>query len=292
MTMLSLPILDFKDFQDNFVNHFRPWQRSFQFWVFQLRVSLVKDVRKKEEMWERQHEFAAEKIYSMCADLGGFFLKVAQIIGKPDLAPAAWVRRLVTLCDQAPATPFGIVQHVHRARLKGDKNEIIVKVQHPGIQDLMMTDIHNLQAFALYVQKTDIMFDLYSVTKEMEKQDMITRELGIATLSKCENEQQELFRLAQRMFDTKLPPGVTMLQPFSEDSSLKKVAFQSFPEELFSVLRTVHLLRGLSVGLGLNYSCAEQWRPIAEEALYQAGRLKGDPSNLKKSNDKKIISLQ
>lgn len=34
----------------------------------------------------------------------------------------------------------------------------------------MMTDIHNLQAFALYMQKTDIKFDLYSLTKEMEKQ--------------------------------------------------------------------------------------------------------------------------
>ncbi|XP_057460084.1 protein ACTIVITY OF BC1 COMPLEX KINASE 8, chloroplastic isoform X2 [Actinidia eriantha] len=379
---------------------------------------------------------------------------IAQIIGKPDLAPAAWVRRLVTLCDQAPATPFDVVQavvegelgrsvdelferfdtdpigsasiaQVHRARLKGDKRDVVVKVQHPGIQDLMMTDIRNLQAFALYMQKTDIKFDLYSVTKEMEKQigyefdfkreadamerirhflhdnnkkplvgvprvirDMVTRrvlvmeymdgipilkvgdeiakrginpggkiataakqnilksltlaygqmilksgffhadphpgnilickgsevalldygqvkdlpndlrlgyaklvlaiadndllraaesyrELGIDTLSNCEDEQKELFKLAQTMFDTKLPPGVVMLQPFSEDSSIKKIAVQAFPEELFSVLRTVHLLRGLSVGLGINYSCAEQWRPIAEEALYLAGRLKG-----------------
>ncbi|KAJ6339642.1 hypothetical protein OIU77_007562 [Salix suchowensis] len=100
------------------------------------------------------------------------------------------------------------------------------------------------------------------------------RELGIDTVSKCENEQQELLRLAETMFDTKLPPGVSMLQPFSEDSSIKKISVEAFPEELFSVLRTVHLLRGLSVGLGINYSCAEQWRPIAEEALYHAGRLK------------------
>lgn len=28
------------------------------------------------------------------------------------MAPAAWVRRLVTLCDQAPATPFDVVQRV------------------------------------------------------------------------------------------------------------------------------------------------------------------------------------
>ncbi|XP_037496353.1 uncharacterized protein slr0889 isoform X3 [Jatropha curcas] len=459
------PPVDFKDIQDKLSFHFRPWQRSFQFWVravdvytgykvFQLRVSLVKDVQKQEAMWERQHELAADKIYAMCSDLGGFFLKIAQIIGKPDLAPAAWVRRLVTLCDRAPATPFDTVQlmlekelgrsvgemfesfdveplgsasiaQVHRARLKGGKSDIVVKVQHPGVQELMMTDIRNLQAFALYMQKTDIKFDLYSVTKEMEKQigyefdfireanamerirrflyennkrtpvvvprvlkDMVTRrvlmmeyidgipilnlgneiakrgidprgkvaaaakqnilksltlaygqmilksgffhadphpgnilickgsevalldygqvkdlpdslrlgyanlvlamadndpikasesyrELGIGTLSSCENELQELLKLAQTMFDTKLPPGVVMLQPFSEDSSIKKIAVEAFPEELFSVLRTVHLLRGLSVGLGINYSCAEQWRPIAEEALYLAGRLKG-----------------
>ncbi|XP_068303052.1 uncharacterized protein [Pyrus communis] len=465
--MLPLPPIDLKDVQQKLATHFRPWQRSFQFWVravdiytgykvFQLRVSLVKDAKKQEEMWERQHEFAAEKIYAMCSDLGGFFLKVAQIIGKPDLAPAAWVKRLVTLCDHAPATPFDAVQlmlemelgrnvgevferfdvdplgsasiaQVHRARLRGDKSDVVVKVQHPGVQDLMMTDIRNLQAFAFYIQKTDVKFDLYSVTKEMEKQigyefdfireadamekirrflyennkkspvlvprlirDIVTRrvlvmeyidgipilnlgdeivkrginpggkiaiaakqkilqsltlaygqmilktgffhadphpgnilickgsevalldygqvkdlpdelrlgyaslvlaiadgdpirasesyrELGIETLSKCENEQHELLKLAQTMFDTKLPPGVTMLQPFSEESSIKKIAVQAFPEELFSVLRTVHLLRGLSVGLGINYSCAEQWKPIAEEALFRAGRLKGRP---------------
>lgn len=38
--------------------------------------------------------------------------QIAQIIGKPDLAPAAWVKRLVTLCDRAPATPFGDIQHM------------------------------------------------------------------------------------------------------------------------------------------------------------------------------------
>lgn len=415
----------------------------------------MKDAQKQEAMWERQHELAADKIFSMCSDLGGFFLKIAQIIGKPDLAPAAWVKRLVTLCDQAPPTSYHTVKlvlenelgmsihdvfdrfdveplgsasiaQVHKARLKGDKSDVVVKVQHPGVQDLMMTDIRNLQAFALYMQKTDIKFDLYSVTKEMETQigyefdfmreasamekirtflykinrrapvlvprvirDMVTRkvlvmeyidgipimnlgdeiakrgvdphgkvaaaakqkilqsltlaygqmilksgffhadphpgnilickgsevalldygqvkdlpeqlrlgyanlvlaiadcdparasesyrELGIDTLSQCENEQQEMLKLAQTMFDTKLPPGVKMLQPFSEESSIKKIAVQAFPEELFSILRTVHLLRGLSVGLGINYSCAEQWRPIAEEALSQAGRFKGN----------------
>ncbi|XP_043706171.1 uncharacterized protein slr0889-like [Telopea speciosissima] len=463
---IKMPSLQLEDLRDKLSAHLRPWNRSFQFWiraadiyagykVFQFRVNLVKDVKKTEAMWESQHELAAEKIYSMCSELGGFFLKAAQIIGKPDLAPAAWVRRLVTLCDRAPATPFDTVQivlekefgqtvaemferfdieplgsasiaQVHRARLRGTKSDVAVKVQHPGVQDLMMTDIRNLQAFALYLQKMDIDFDLFSVTKEMERQigfefdflresqamekirsflsvnnkkapvlvprvmrDMVTRralvmefvdgipilnlgdemakrginpggkmaavakqnilrsltlaygqmilksgffhadphpgnilickgsevalldygqvkdlpenlrlgyanlilaiadsdllrvsqsyrKLGIITLSSCKDEQREMLKLAQTMFDTKLPPGVTMLQPFSEESSIKKIAVQTFPEELFSVLRTVHLLRGLSAGLGINYSCAEQWRPIAEEALYAAGRLKDE----------------
>nr|GEX23830.1 protein kinase superfamily protein [Tanacetum cinerariifolium] len=458
--------IDFKEFQDKLSTGLRPWQRSFEFWaravdiyagykVFQLRVNFEKDAAKAETMWERQHEYAAEKVYSMCSDMGGFFLKIAQILGKPDLAPAAWVRRLVTLCDQAPATPSNMVQlvlenelgksvdemferfewdpigsasiaQVHRARLKGDTNDVVVKVQHPGVQDLMMTDLRNLKAFALCVQKTDIKFDFFSVCKEMEKQigyefdftreadamdrirtfllkinrktpvkvprviqNAVTRrvlmmefidgvpimnlgdeikkrginpeskmaaaakqnilksltlaygqmilksgffhadphpgnilickgsevalldygqvkdlpnslrlgyanlvlaiadndhtrasegfrELGIDTKSLCSDEQAELFKLAQVMFDTKLPAGVKVLQPFSEDSSIKKVAVQAFPEELFSVLRTVQLLRGLSVGLGINYSCAEQWRPIAEEALYLAGRIKAE----------------
>lgn len=102
------------------------------------------------------------------------------------------------------------------------------------------------------------------------------RELGLHTVAKCENEQQELLRLAQTLFDTKMPAGQTVLQPFADDSSVKKIAVEAFPEELFSVLRTVVLLRGLSVGMGVNYSCAEQWRSMAEEALLASGRLTRD----------------
>ncbi|KMZ69812.1 hypothetical protein ZOSMA_206G00210 [Zostera marina] len=100
------------------------------------------------------------------------------------------------------------------------------------------------------------------------------KDLGIETSSTCADESKELLQLARSMFDTKLPPGVTILSPFAEDSSLQKVSVPSFPEELFSVLRTMQLLRGLSVGMGVNYSCAEQWRPIAEETLHKAGKLK------------------
>ncbi|TYI02137.1 hypothetical protein ES332_A11G249900v1 [Gossypium tomentosum] len=71
--------------------------------------------------------------------------------------------------DVNPLGSASIAQ-VDQERLRGDKNDVVVKVQHPGIQDLMMTDIRNLQAFVLYMQKADIKFDLFSIAKEMEKQ--------------------------------------------------------------------------------------------------------------------------
>lgn len=37
-------------------------------------MNFEKDAEKREAMWEKQHEFAADKIYNMRADLGGFFL--------------------------------------------------------------------------------------------------------------------------------------------------------------------------------------------------------------------------
>jgi hypothetical protein len=52
------------------------------------------------------------------------------------------------------------------------------------------------------------------------------RELGLETSSLVDNELEELFELSLRMFDTRLPPGVTVLSPFAEDSSLNKVGVE------------------------------------------------------------------
>jgi hypothetical protein len=36
----------------------------------------VKDEDEREAMWEQQHELGAQKMYSLCSELGGLFLKV------------------------------------------------------------------------------------------------------------------------------------------------------------------------------------------------------------------------
>lgn len=55
---------------------------------------------------------------------------------------------------------------------------LFTQVQHPGVRDLMMTDIRNLQAFVVFLQNTDIKFDMLSVTKEIEKQVLPFYKLG------------------------------------------------------------------------------------------------------------------
>jgi hypothetical protein len=45
--------------------------------VCQLRAGFVKDEEEREAMWEQQHELGAQKMYSLCSELGGLFLKVS-----------------------------------------------------------------------------------------------------------------------------------------------------------------------------------------------------------------------
>ncbi|CAN7069637.1 unnamed protein product, partial [Brassica oleracea var. botrytis] len=46
-----------------------------------------------------------------------------------------------------------------------------------------------------------------------------SRGIGLHKVAKFENEQQELLRFPQTLFDTKMPAGHTVLQPFTDDFS-------------------------------------------------------------------------
>jgi len=78
-------------------------------------------------------------------------------------------------------------------------------------------------------------------------------------------------KMACDMFDTK--GGI---DPFSEDSSLKNAPISTFPKDMFFVLRTTQLLRGLANGMEISdFSCADQWAPYARKALRGLGHAPG-----------------
>ena len=54
--------------------------------------------------------------------------------------------------------------------------------------------------------------------------------------------------------------GLARVDPFAEDSPIKQLEISRFPPDMFFVLRTVQLLRGLAKGMGVDeFSSASQW---------------------------------
>ncbi|KAF9594145.1 hypothetical protein IFM89_028399 [Coptis chinensis] len=95
----------------------------------------------------QRHEFDRNIECAIVNDKSG---EVVQLVLERELGCS--VGEVFERFDAEPLGSASIAQ-VHRARLKGAKGDVAVKVQHPGGQDLMMTDIHNLQAFSIIFAK-------------------------------------------------------------------------------------------------------------------------------------------
>lgn len=69
--------------------------------------------------------------------------------------------------------------------------------------------------------------------------------------------------LAYTMFDTASVPGVSD-NPFSDNSALRSASVEKLPKDLVFLLRTMQLLRGISVATGNNdFSMVSCWGNIA-----------------------------
>lgn len=131
--------------------------------------------------WERAHDRAARAIHDLGVDLGGLFVKGAQVAGaRADVLPAPFIRHLGRFHDRVPARPFAeLVPHVerelgaplatifasvdseplaaaslaqvHRARLLRDGSEVVLKIQYPEAQRLFPVDLRSMRAAAAVV---------------------------------------------------------------------------------------------------------------------------------------------
>lgn len=151
--------------------------------------------RRAESALEALHEDAAQRLYRLSIEQGGAFLKVGQMLAsRPDLLPAAYVRALSRLQDAAPEVPFPQIQRVleaelgkpvaevfaeldevaiaaasigqvHRARLH-DGREVAVKVQRPGIAELVSLDLDLLELFVRALARDLPPIDLDTILSE------------------------------------------------------------------------------------------------------------------------------
>jgi len=57
------------------------------------------------------------------------------------------------------------------------------------------------------------------------------------------------------------------MNPFSPNNALKANAVTALPSDLYFVVRTVQLLRGIAFAFDVDFSLADSWRPYARRVL-------------------------
>jgi len=75
---------------------------------------------------------------------------------------------------------------------------------------------------------------------------------------------------AKVMFDTCQVPGYD-INPFSPNCALRENSVTSLPPDIYFVMRTVQLMRGITFAFNIDYSLAQAWSPYARRLLVDAG---------------------
>lgn len=166
-------------------------------------------VRKKGEIEKRRHSLA-ERVRLVAMDLGPSFVKLGQIAStRPDILPAEWIRELKKLQDEVNPLSFEAIKatvetslgaplddlfesfaeeplaaasiaQVHRAVLKhpDGPQDVVVKVQRPGIADTVSRDVELLHTLARFIERTIPESHIYRPTALVQQFDSaITAEL-------------------------------------------------------------------------------------------------------------------
>ena len=175
---------------------------------------------KSGRVMDRIHRRSARRFYRASVQQQGAFLKVGQLLSaRPDLLPAAWIEELSPLQDAAPAIGFDDVRatvetelgaplhelfsvfdeaplaaasigQVHRAVTR-DGQQIAVKVQRPGIGELIE---HDLAVLGVFLQNLDgILPPTDYATIASELQETVRRELDYPAEAHAMSQMADFF---------------------------------------------------------------------------------------------------
>jgi ubiquinone biosynthesis protein len=156
-------------------------------------------IRPKEEPSEAEKKLStAERFRLMLVELGPTFVKLGQVLSsRPDILPPDFVRELSQLQDNVPALPIehvyqsiesglgrkpgelfewidetplasASIAQVHRARTPAG-DDVIVKVQRPGIDESIRADLDLLYYLASFLERVVEETGIYTPTGIVEE---------------------------------------------------------------------------------------------------------------------------
>ncbi len=158
----------------------------------------AKTEAEKERRLSNAHLKSARRIYGLATRMEGLLIKTCQFISsRADVAPPEYISVLSRLQDSVPARPFGEVvgqvrrelgahpdaifaefsrkpiasaslAQVHRAKTK-DGRDVAVKVQYPGIDRVIETDLRNISLLVRILARIEPNFDFRVVMDELNK---------------------------------------------------------------------------------------------------------------------------
>jgi len=178
------------------------------------------------------HDRAAHIILAAALSMRGVIIKMCQAIAtRADVFPPAFIDTLKQCHDAVPAKPFALVRaqverglgkpldavfaefaerpiasaslaQVHAARLL-DGREVAVKVQYPDIEDIVRTDLRNMErACRVYEWADPQPLELLPLLRELTQH--IGYELDFCREARCADRVREIFRDNPRI----IVPGI------------------------------------------------------------------------------------
>ena len=221
-------------------------------------VSGIQDDEDDSSLIGEDRSEAAIRFRRVLEDLGPTFIKLGQVMStRPDIVPVEFVNELKHLQSSVPELDFEQVREqvegalgrkledvyddfapapigaasigqVHRARLKESGEDVVVKVQRPGIEEKIRADLDILYTLARLLEATIQEVELYSPTGILrEFSQALMKELDFTIEAQNVKEFGENFRdedkiRVPRVFDAWTTPEV-MTMEFIDGKTLTSI---------------------------------------------------------------------
>jgi len=125
------------------------------------RISRIQDPVKRDEAWERQHQWGAARMRDVIEDFGGFFRKVGQIAGTAkQMMPAPYIECFSKTMDNNPPVSFRKVRRTLEESLDGPLGLHFAELSRKPVATASIAQVHfgrllDGREVAVKVQATD-----------------------------------------------------------------------------------------------------------------------------------------